>query len=107
MGFPTDKFCTNLFLTDNQKNFVHERCSWKDVQLFLGSNVEPIEEVKESDIIRFSDSDIMAHIMNKAGIFPSVSQARKNGWNKPIPQGYTEFVVGKNKTFIFILNIKD
>jgi len=29
----------------------------------------------------------MAHVMHKAGIFPSVSQARKNGWDRPIEVG--------------------
>jgi hypothetical protein len=49
----------------------------------------------------------MANIMAIAGVFSSSSQARKNGWNKPIPKGFTDLYVGKNKTRITILNIKD
>ena len=30
---------------------------------------------------------LLAHVMAKAGIFPSVGQARKNGWNKPLQVG--------------------
>ncbi len=30
---------------------------------------------------------LMAHAMAKAGIFPSVGQARKNGWDKPLTEG--------------------
>ena len=46
----------------------------------------------------------MAHIMHVAGIFPSVGQARKNGWDKPISPGFSEFTVGKRKLGVFILN---
>jgi len=35
----------------------------------------------------FSEGALMAHVMHKAGIFPSVSQARKNGWDRPIEVG--------------------
>jgi len=40
----------------------------------------------------------MAHVMAKAGIFSSVNQARKNGWDKPIELG--RWAVGKQKTQI-------
>ena len=36
----------------------------------------------------------MAHVMADAGFFPSVSQARKNGWDRPVITG--QFKVGKN-----------
>ena len=50
----------------------------------------------------------MAHIMHLAGVFPSVGIARKNGWNKPIPEGFSEFTVGKSRKKVWILNeIKD
>jgi hypothetical protein len=42
--------------------------------------------------------------MHFAGLFPSVSAARKNGWNTPIPAGFSEFTVGKSKKKVFILN---
>lgn len=38
---------------------------------------------------------LMAHVMAKAGIFPSVGQARKNGWNKPLTEG--EWTLTKKK----------
>ena len=43
------------------------------------------------------DNWCMAHIMHLAGVFPSVGIARKNGWNKPIPEGFSEFTVGKSR----------
>ena len=54
--------------------------------------------------IMIEDHWIMAHIMHKAGVFPSVGIARKNGWNKPIPDGFSEFTVGKKKKKVWILN---
>lgn len=38
---------------------------------------------------------LMAHIMAELKIFPSVGQARKNGWDKPLQLG--EFTVTKKK----------
>ena len=70
---------------------------------------------KDRDSFGFDDENIMieghwimAHVMHAAGIFPSVGIARKNGWNKPIPDGFSEFTVGKAKKKVWILNeIKD
>lgn len=38
---------------------------------------------------------LMAHVMAKAGIFPSANQARKNGWDKPLTEG--DWTVTKKK----------
>ena len=47
----------------------------------------------------------MAHIIKEVGHLPSVGQAKKNGWDKPIEPGYTELgPLGKKKFCIFILN---
>ena len=45
---------------------------------------------------------LMAHVMAKAGIFPSVSQARKNGWDKPLIIG--EWTVTKKKIKIEVVS---
>ncbi len=49
----------------------------------------------------------MAHIVHAIGIFPSVGQARKNGWDFPIDRGYTEFAHTKKCIFCFIWNPPD
>lgn len=47
----------------------------------------------------------MAHIAVEMGLFPSVGQARKNGWKDPIPEGYTERLrIGKFKMALHIHN---
>jgi len=43
----------------------------------------------------FPENALMAHVMAKANIFPSVGQARKNGWDRPIEEGV--FTVTKKK----------
>lgn len=55
------------------------------------------------DARRYEDYESLAHIMASAGVFPSVGQARKNGWGKPIPDGFSQYVVGKRKILITIV----
>lgn len=84
----------------NWKFFIHESQPVEDRETFFG----PLEEIDEFVVV--DDSWSMAHIMQKAGIFDSVTQARKNGWNKRIPVGFTEVVAGKLKIEIAILGTK-
>lgn len=67
----------------------------KDRDLFFG----PLDK---EEFINIEEKDIMAHLMVKAGIFNSVSDARRNGWDKPIPSGFSDLRVGKKKTRITI-----
>jgi len=86
---------------NNEFNFIHPKMSPKDIESF------GFGDTKDS-AWHIEDNWIMAHIMHLAGVFPSVSLARKNGWNKPIPEGFSEFTVGKMKKKVWILNeIKD
>jgi hypothetical protein len=84
---------------EKKMNFVANNISDQDKDLFFG----PIDF--EDTFIIIEPHWIMAHILHQAGIFPSVSQARKQGWNKPIPEGFTMLTVGKRakKKDLFIL----
>jgi len=62
-----------------------------------GNMAAPAKKFKISD---FSEHALMAHVMAEAGIFASVGQAKKNGWNKPIEAGL--FIVTKKKIRIKI-----
>lgn len=53
------------------------------------------------DSTQLPDGALMAHVMAEAAIFPSVSQARKNGWDKPLTKGL--FTVTKKKIRIKVL----
>ena len=88
--------------SSNEFNFLHPKVSHKDRDL-MG-----FDDCGDGSTWMIEDNWIMAHIMHLAGVFPSVNIARKNGWNKPIPKGFSEFTVGKNKKKVWILNeIKD
>lgn len=50
----------------------------------------------------------MAHIAVEMQLFPSVGQARKNGWDGEIPHGFTQkSKLGKMKKAMFIHNSSD
>jgi hypothetical protein len=45
-----------------------------------------------------------AHLLAYLQCFPSISQARKNGWNKDIPEGWSEVTIGKaRRLYIYVL----
>lgn len=79
-------------------NFITPNVTDEDKELFFG----PLDG-EEFTVIE--EHWTMANILQAAGIFPSVSQARKNGENKPIPEGFTILRRGKkkNRKDIFIL----
>lgn len=60
--------------------------------------------------VRFSISEmvsqnkpLMAHLMVELGFFPSVGQARKNGWDKPLELGRHELGPKKKRAFVEII----
>jgi hypothetical protein len=84
---------------ESDVNFVCEYTTQEDKELFFG----PLEG--NENFITIGESWIMAHIVCASDNFPSASQARKNGWNKKIPTGFTMLKVGKKAKMkeIFIL----
>lgn len=80
-------------------NFVAEGVSQYDMDMFLG----PIEPT-DGPLIRFPKSWTMAHVVHGAGIFKSIGEARRNGWDKPIPRGYQHLVLTKKKIHVYTLN---
>lgn len=83
-------------------DFIKENTSEEDIDLFLG----PVSENQDQRFDSF-ENKTLAHLMAEAGVFPSVGQAKKNGWNKPIPLGFSHFIVGKKKSSVAILNTHD
>ena len=79
----------------NEFNFIDPSVSKNDIEFFGFKDAANCFDIQ--------DVWTMAHVMHAAGIFPSVSIARKQGWNKPIPKGMSDFTVGKRKTKIWIL----
>lgn len=86
-------------MDDNEIIFIHTDIGMSDVDLFMNSSPP------ETLIFQFfTDREILAHLLARSKIFKSVSEAKKNGWDKPIPIGFTHLVVTKKKFKIFILN---
>lgn len=57
------------------------------------------------DSIEIQDHWTLAHLAVEMELFPSVGQARKNGWSNPIPEGFTEKKgIGKLNKAMFIHN---
>jgi len=95
-------------MADNEINFVHVKVKLTDVDHLLGGMWDPAEKKWRNTLVEFqyfTDGEkTLAHLMHRAGLFPSIGQARNNGWNKPIPLGFSQFFVGKKKFGVFILN---
>ena len=85
----------------NEFNFIDPAVPQKFVELLMG----PFEESDGQQIPLTPDMRLMAHILHKVNFFSSVGEARRNGWDKPIPPGFSKFEVGKGKKMrvIFIL----
>lgn len=92
-------------------HFVHESVSREDAEALLNGfppdhELHVPELYDENLVYNFFDGGAqLAHLMVRAGCFPSVKQARNSGWNKPIPQGYSHFVVGKRKISVIVVNL--
>jgi len=79
---------------NNEVNFVSPDIEANDLEMF---------GMDDENII-LGENWILAHVMHAAGLFPSVSEARRNGWDKPIPPGLSDFTVGRGKKKVWILN---
>lgn len=68
--------------------------STTDTKLF--TSVQEDEEGIQPELTPLVESDVsMAHLLARLGKFQSISEAKKNGWAKPIPSGWSEFTIGK------------
>ena len=81
------------FIVDNE----HSRRS--DAELFFGQTPE--------EVFWLDESKDLWDILVICGLFPSRSQARKNGRAKEIPSGWTDQRMGKLKHRICILNVQE
>ncbi len=60
------------------------------------------------DSIEIQEHWTLAHLAVEMELFPSAGQARKNGWNGPIPERNTENTnIGKMKKSMYIHNPPD
>lgn len=74
-------------------NFIHVSFPETDRELFFG----PLEG---EEFTVFSGDLNMVDIVMEVGAFPSRKQARNNGWDKPIPKGFSAHKVGKRRFWV-------
>lgn len=75
-------------------NYIHHEMPESDKELFFG----PLDEGER--FIEFNSYSTLAELTLHLGKFPSITQARKNGWDKPIPPGFSEHKIGKTKFWV-------
>ena len=71
----------------------------------LSPNGDPQKPAKKISIAEMlsQNKTLMAHLMVDLGFFPSVGQARKNGWDKPLELGRYELGPRKKREFVEII----
>lgn len=82
---------------NNEMNFTGRHTTSSDISMIFG----PLSN-DDGPFVSLQDGWTLAHVMHYAGLFASVGEAKKNGWSKPVPDGYSEFIVGKRKFKVFI-----
>lgn len=74
-------------------NIVGPKFDERDSQLFNDDDyLQPLLETDKT----------MAHLLVRLGKFNSIGEAKRNGWDKPIPSGWNEIIIGKNQNRIQI-----
>lgn len=103
--------------TDSANAFSHTSivpgCAWSGFQtanVIIGSpmpkDVQQLFVPEDGEaIIKVPDSFEWPQLLKHLGIFKSASQARKNGWNKDISEGWSEAVFKKQRKAIFVLKV--
>lgn len=87
-------------------NFIIGDCvTDQDQTSYFGDMMGKIQDDETFGIPRPTPETRFPDILVSLGIFPSKGQARKNGWDKEIPEGWTDITIGKLKHRICILKL--
>ena len=79
-------------------DFVHASSRMVDVDLFFQGMTRETHHFQ-----MFTDKESMAHLLKRAGIFKSVGEAKRNGWDIPVPAGFSQHRIGRNRTEVTVL----
>ena len=88
-------------MSTKEFNILIGNISEEDKELFFG----PLN--KNDEFLEMPEFTRYPQLLRDVGIFKSSSQARKNGWDKDISNGWAELTIGKLKHKIYILKIID
>jgi hypothetical protein len=95
---PQNKEWNIIILNGNEQSIDSSLFFNNEEVLFIPARIQP-----KGSVARFVDV-MMADIVTLLELFPSKGQAKKNGWDKPIPSGFNTFTIGKLKHKLWILN---
>lgn len=84
-------------------NFIHIRATEHEIRDLFG-DIGGYIFTNLDRVILFDHLDKMEHLAVKAKFFPSLSQARKNGWSGFVPNGLTTGRFGKHKREYWVYN---
>lgn len=96
----TEKWFVELNVRKNKWLAEMATLGWWDLKEDESGDLVPVSKAKVVFISDFPENATMAHVMHSCGLFKSIGDARRNGWNRPIEVGV--FTVGKLKTQIKI-----
>lgn len=86
----------------DHENYLRDRALAGDWDIVVeGGEIRPVAKAIEFNISDFPENAMMAHVMRRAGVFGSVGEARRNGWNRPIAPGL--YLVGKDKRRVLVV----
>lgn len=71
---------------------------WESVD--AKGNPVPFPKIAKFDDFKDIPNVTLGHVMHSCGLFPSISEAKRNNWNKPLVRG--KFTVGKLKRIVII-----
>lgn len=87
-------------LAKHEINILIGNVSESDKELFFGP-------IYDFDVFHQYDYGItLGQILVDLGIMKSMSEAKRNDWNRYIPPGWSEYKIGKrNRKYIYVLKV--
>lgn len=69
-------------------------------------DIEMLFEPEEDEVLILAPDEFMwPQLLKLLGVFKSAGQARKNGWDKPIEEGWNEALFKKQRKAVFVLKV--
>lgn len=84
----------------NEFNVLIGNWEESDKELFFGP-------LTGQEIWVVPNHDSMPQLLKELELFSSNSQARKAGWDGSVAHGFSDLTIGKKRTRVTILNIRD
>ena len=76
----------------------------RSINILIGKGVRPDDRelffgplTPNDEFFALPDDTQWPQALSAVGLFRSTSEARKNGWNRPIEDGFSVFTIGKLK----------